>query len=472
MTSDVEAVRTGIQEVFFVSLVQGGQAVVSVGLMLWMDARLFLVVLFMAPVTWTLNRMFRRRLSESSRAVQESFSRVTATLAESVSGMRVTQSFVRQEVNADLFRELVVDHSRYNFDIARTSGAFLPLLELSSQFVTSCLLLVSGALILRAHDPMPVGTLIQFFFLTAVFFGALQSLGRLYNNAMTCMAGAERVFRLLDQEPEWQDDPRARALPVVAGRVECRNVTFGYDPRRPVLLDINLLALPGQTVAIVGHTGSGKSSLINLIAKFYLANAGDILIDGVSIGDIQGPSLHRHMALIQQQNFLFTGTVLENIRLGKPDATEDEIVDAARRLDCLEALQALPRGFLTEVGERGASLSLGQRQLVCFVRALLANPKILILDEATSSIDTLTEVRIQKALSHLLKGRTCFVIAHRLSTVRHADQVIVLDRGRIAERGTHAELLAKRGLYSALYRQFARLGLGGARPPDAPPLRT
>jgi len=468
MTSDVEAVRVGVQDVFFVTCVNGGQMAVAAGLMLWVDGRLFAVVAIMAPVTWTLNRIFRRRMSEASRAVQESFSRVTATLAESVSGIRVTQSFVRQEINADIFRDLVTDHSRYNLDVARTSGTFMPLLELSSQFVTAALLLVAGFVMLRFHDPMPVGALIQFFFLTTVFFNGLQNLGRLYNNAMASMAGAERVFRLLDLAPEWEDDPGARELPPVKGRVECRHVTFGYDPRRPVLLDVNFVAEPGQTVALVGHTGSGKSSLINLISKFYLANAGDILLDGLSIRDVQGDSLHRQMALIHQQNFLFTGTVMDNIRLGKPEATAADIVDAARRLDCLDIIEALPQGFQTEVGERGASLSLGQRQLVCFVRALLADPKILILDEATSSIDTLTEVRIQKALSQLLKGRTCFVIAHRLSTVRNADQVIVLDRGRIAERGTHNELLAKRGLYSNLYRQFARLGLGGARTPSPP----
>jgi ATP-binding cassette subfamily B protein len=465
MTTDVEAVRVGVQDVFFVSCVQGGQTLVAGAVMLWVDYRLFAIVAVMAPAAWTLSHMFKRRMSEVSRAVQESFSRVTSTLAESVSGIRVTQSFVRQEINAAIFRDLVTDHSRYNLDAARTSGIFTPLLELSSQFVAAALLIVSGVLMLQLRDPMPLGSLIQVFFLSGVFFSGIQSLGRLYNSAMASMAGAERVFRFLDMKPEWEDDPNARDLPAVKGRVECRNVTFGYDPRRPVLLDVSFTAAPGQTVAVVGHTGSGKTSLINLISKFYLANAGDILVDGVSIRDIRAESLHRQMALIHQQNFLFTGTVMENIRIGRPGAGEAEVVDAARKLDCLDIIEGLAQGFSTEVGERGASLSPGQRQLVCFVRAMLADPRILILDEATSSIDTLTEVRIQKALSQLIKGRTCFVIAHRLSTVRHADFVIVLDRGRIAERGTHAELLAKRGIYSGLYRQFARLGLGGIRPP-------
>ncbi len=471
MTTDVEAVRAGVQDVFFVTCVQGGQMVASSVMMLIIDYRLFLVVLALAPVVWTLNRIFRSRLSAATRATQESFSRVTATLAESVTGIRVTQGFVRQDVNADLFHELVEDHSRFNLDMARTSGLFLPLLELSSQFFTACLLLLGGWLVLSPHHYTSVGTLIQFFFLANVFFQPVQSLGNLYNQAMTAMAGAERIFRLLDTAPEWSDSPTARDV-AIRGRVELCGVTFGYDPRRPVLHDINLLAEAGQTVALVGHTGSGKTSIISLITKFYLPTAGVVRIDDVSTLDIRGPSLHRQMAIIQQQNFVFSGTVMENIRVGKPNASDAEVIEAARQLDCLDLLEALPDGLQTHVGERGTGLSLGQRQLVCFVRALLADPRILILDEATSSIDTMTEVRVQKALSVLLKGRTCFVIAHRLSTVRHADQVLVLDRGRIVERGNHAELLARKGVYTNLYRQFARLGLGGGRPAPAKPKAT
>jgi ATP-binding cassette subfamily B protein len=468
MTTDVESVRVGVQDVFFVGCVQGGQALMSAALMLWIDFHLFMVVMLMAPVVWSLNRIFRRRLSEATRATQESFSRITATLAESVTGIRVTQGFARQSVNADLFHELITDHSRYNLDMARTSGVFLPLLELSSQLVTACLIVAGGFLAFRTSQPVAVGTLIQFFFLSGVFFSGLQSIGTLYNQAMMSMAGAERVFKLLDHQPEWQDSPTARDLPALRGRVECRNLTFGYDPSRVVLKEINLVAEPGQTIALVGHTGSGKTSIINLIAKFYLPTQGEILIDGVSILDITGECLHRNMAIIQQQNFLFTGTIMDNIRVGRPEASDAEVLESARQLDCLDIFEALPHGLQTSVGEHGSGLSLGQRQLVCFVRALLANPRILILDEATSSVDTLTEVRIQKALSHLLKGRTCFVIAHRLSTVRHAGQVLVLDRGVVVERGTHAELLAKRGHYSNLYRQFARLGLGGRPAPKQP----
>lgn len=485
VTSDVEAVRVGIQDVLFVSVIQFGSMLFTAAVLLWIDWVLFLVVLAMAPVLWALNRHFRVKLSQYTRASQESFSRVTATLAESVNGIRVTQGFVRQETNAGLFRSLLADHAKYNIALARTSAILTPLLELNSQFFVATLLMFGGWRVFHGH--MEIGGLITFFLLANQFFAPISIIGNQYNQALTAMAGAERVFRLIDVKPEWEDDPAAVALPDprvgggpsaprAAGlsaengarsapstsppaglRVEFRNVTFGYDPAKPVLHDVSFTAEPGQTVALVGHTGSGKSSIINLVSKFYLPTRGEVLVDGREIRSVTSHSLHRQMGMVQQQNLLFTGTVLENIRLAKPEATEEEVREAARRLDCLDLLEALPQGFATEVGERGAGLSLGQRQLVCFTRALVADPRIVILDEATSSIDAITEARLQKALVELLRGRTSFVVAHRLSTIRHADLVLVLDQGRVIERGTHTALLAQSGHYAALYRQFVQM---------------
>jgi ATP-binding cassette subfamily B protein len=485
-TSDVEALRVGIQDVLFVSAVQGGQMLFSAVVMAWSDWVLFLVVIGLAPVLWVINRHFRVKLSHYSRAASDSFSRVTATLAESVNGIRVTQGFVRQETNAGLFRHLLADHSRYSIALARTSAILTPLLELNSQFFVATLLMFGGWRVF--HGDMTMGGLITFFLLANQFFAPISIIGNQYNQALIAMAGAERVFRLIDLRPDWEDDPAAKPLPdprkgsvgrVPAPdeasfprgggtpptetesppgmRVEFRSVTFGYDPAKPVLHDVSFTAEPGQTVALVGHTGSGKSSIINLAAKFYLPTRGEVMVDGREIRTITSHSLHRQMGMVQQQNLLFTGTVLENIRLGKPEATEAEVREAARRLDCLDLLEALPQGFATEVGERGAGLSLGQRQLVCFTRALIADPRLVILDEATSSIDAVTEARLQKALAGLLRGRTSFVVAHRLSTIRHAGLVLVLDQGRIIERGTHAGLLAAGGRYAALYRQFVQM---------------
>jgi ATP-binding cassette subfamily B protein len=476
VTSDVEAVRVGVQDVFFVSLIQFGQMAFSAVAMLFCDWSLFLVVLAMAPVLWTINRRFRFKLSRLSRASQESFSRVTATLAESVGGIRVTQGFVRQQTNAGLFRSLLADHARYNVALARTSAILLPILELNSQFFIAVLLLLGGWR--SFHHEMEIASLIQFFFLANLFFSPIAVIGNQYNQALIAMAGAERIFHLLDTKPDWEDAPDAMDLPdprvrnaggprqdpespaaatPPGARVDFRHVSFGYDPTQPVLHDVQFTAEPGAMVALVGHTGSGKSSIINLVAKFYLPTRGEVLIDGRDIRALTSHSLHRQMGIVQQQNFLFSGTVLDNIRLGRPGAAEDEVRAAARRLDCLDLFDDLPRGLQTEVGEKGSGLSVGQRQLVCFARALLADPRLLILDEATSSIDALTEARIQRALAALLLGRTSFVVAHRLSTIRHADLVLVLDQGRIIERGTHAQLLALRGHYAALYRQFVQV---------------
>jgi ATP-binding cassette subfamily B protein len=297
---------------------------------------------------------------------------------------------------------------------------------------------------------------VGFFFMASLFFAPISILGSQYNQALTAMAGAERLYRLLDTPPEWTDAADAVELQSVRGAVEFRDVSFGYEPGQRVLRNISFAAERGQMIALVGHTGSGKSSIINLIARFYRATSGVVLVDGVDICCLQERSLHRRMGIVQQQNFLFSGSVADNIRFGSPESTDADIRRVLQRLDFEDLLEALPAGLATQVGEGGAALSAGQRQLVCFARAMLADPAILILDEATSSIDSATEARLQRALETLTQGRTSFVVAHRLSTIRRADQVLVLDHGRIAERGTHRELLVKGGLYSELHAGFSR----------------
>ncbi len=374
MTSDIEDVRIGVQEVLFVSLVQLGQMLVAAACMLWYDWTLFLVVLGLVPVLWLVNRGFHRRLSSALRAMRESFSRVTATLAESVLGIRVTQGFVRQAENARLFDALATDHSRYNTGVLRTQGLFLPLLDLNTHVFIAILLVVGGSRVLRPEHLTGVGDVVAFLFMANMFFSPVSVIGNQYAQAMTAMAGAERLFAWLDTPPAWSDPPQAIALPPLRGHVELRHVHFEYEPGRPVLRDISFIAEPGQTIALVGHTGSGKSTLINLVAKFYLPTSGQVLIDGYDLGEVQSDSLHRQMGIVLQQNFLFHGTVADNIRFSRPEASDEDVRDVLRRLDCLDLQDSLPGGLGTCVGERGAAVSAGQRQLICFARAPVGRP--------------------------------------------------------------------------------------------------
>jgi len=452
MTSDVEAVRVGMQDVLFICILCIFQMTAAAIFILYYDWAMFIAVAATAPVLWYFNRYFRQQLSRRLRGVQESFSKVSATIAESVSGIRVTQGFVRQDVNAGVFSELVALHGERNVGVARIQGVFLPMLEINTQTFIAVLLVLGGYRVLFVGVSPQV--LVECFFMAAFFFDPVVIMGNMYNQALASMAGAERVFNLLDKKPDFVDPPDAVKLLPMRGHVELRDLTFGYDANHPVLHNISFIAEPGKTIALVGHTGSGKSSIINLIAKFYLPTSGLVLIDGHDIDQIDAEVLHKQMGIVLQVNFLFTGSVMENIRVGKSGATDDQVIDAARKLNCLDLLQDLPQGLQTVVGERGQGLSLGQRQLVCFCRAMLADPKIFILDEATSSVDTITESRLQTALRLLMKGRTCFVVAHRLSTIRHADLVLVMEDGRIVERGNHNELVVLNGVYANLYRQF------------------
>lgn len=462
LTSDVDVIRTGIQDVVFVSTVQLGSMLVAAGLMLYYDALLFLVVCTMVPLLWLLIRYFRVRLRQAYRDVQETYSRLTSSLAESVNGIRVIQGFVRQERNNQKFRELIAVHSENNMAVVRYSSVFLPLLEVNGQLFLSLLLVIGGyQAVVQSLD---LTSLIQFLFLSNLFFGPVPILGGQYNQALTAMAGAERVFALLDGGAE--PAPEADRTPsLLAGRVEFERVALEYVPGRPALKDISLSVEPGSHVAVVGKTGSGKSSVTRLIARLYAPSSGRVTIDGVDVAQVSSETLRRTVCGVPQDNFLFSGTVRDNIRFGRPEASDADVERVVEALGIVDIIEALPEGYETQVGEKGHSLSLGQRQLVCFARALLANPNILLLDEATSSVDSVTEARLQQALLRLLEGRTSIIVAHRLSTIRHADTIFVLEAGQLVERGTHAELLGKHGAYARLYREFA-VGLTGEAASD------
>lgn len=462
VSSDCENVRAGVQTVLFVTLVAAGNMLVAAVILAWSNLPLFCVVLAASPLLWWVCVRFHGRLSASYRAVQESYSRMTATTAESVAGIRVTQGFVRQETNAKLFGELMDEHGENMAKSEKLRADFIPGVDYIGQII------MAGVLALGAWQMVSGGffadfvggkeavmkSLILYAFALPAFINPLRIVAQQYNEALTSMAAAERVFNLLDRTPESLDAPGAKPLPRIAGRVDFESVHFAYKAGAPVLHGVSFTAQPGQSVALVGHTGSGKTTIANLLLKFYLPTEGSVRIDGVDTRHATGASLAAQMAVVTQNNFLFTGSVRENIRLGKPAASDDELKAAAKALGALDMLESLPQGLDTVVGEKGQSLSLGQRQLVCFCRAMLTDPRLLILDEATASMDTLTEARLQDALKRLLAGRTSFIVAHRLSTIRGADLILVLDHGQLVESGTHAELLAKGGHYAQLHGKF------------------
>lgn len=457
MIGDIEQMRNGLQNNLFITLVQGGQMIGAALAMLLIQPRLFLVLLAMAPIMWAINRHFRGRILDASRTQQESFSRVTAALAETVQGIRVTQGFAREETNAGIFSRLIYTLADNIVRASRLVALFLPLLELNAQAFLAALIAVGGWMAVSAGGT-GVGDLVTFFFLANLFFNPITLIGTQLSEATLSMASAERYFRIVDTAPAWADAPGARPCPELRGAVAFEQVSFAYEEGRTVLHEVSFRAEPGQLIALVGHTGSGKSTIISLLSKFHLPVAGRVTVDGTDLSDIRQQSLRAQMGFVFQSNFLFSGTVADNVRQGKPDATDAEVTAAFAALDCLDLIESLAEGIQTVLSERGRGLSIGQQQLVAFARALISNPRILVLDEATSAVDTLTEARLQVALNRLLRGRTSFVVAHRLSTIRNADQILVLDHGRIVESGRHAELVTKGGTYARLDAEFSRRG--------------
>ena len=458
MTNDVEAidqlVTDGVTTLAQSTLLLSGTAF----LLLVLDPRLALATLIVIPFMILASALFRSRSARAYSSVRERLGIVTATLAEDISGMRMVQAFVREQRATENFRAVALEYRESNMQTVVLNGLYFPFVSLLATLALAIVLGYGGHLYLR--DEIALTTLFAFMLYVNNFFDPIQQLSQLYNTFLSAAAALDKIIGVLDESPEVVDRPGAKPLPHIHGHVRFEDVHFAYGLRggelgEEVLHGIDLDVPAGTTVALVGHTGAGKSTIAKLLARFYEPTSGRIRIDGLDLNDVSQDSLRHQLGIVPQEGFLFAGTVAENIAFGKPDATPDDIVRAAQTVGAHEFILHLEDGYDTQLGERGSRLSLGQRQLVAFARALLADPRVLILDEATSSVDIGTERTIERALRTLLSDRTSFVIAHRLSTIRDADLIVVLEHGRVIEQGSHEELLARRGLYTSLYGDWA-----------------
>jgi ATP-binding cassette subfamily B protein len=458
MTNDVEAidqlVTDGITTLAQSTLMLGGTAV----LLIVLDPRLALVTLTVIPFMIIATAVFRSRSGRAYADVRERLGLVTATLAEDISGMRMVQAFVREERAKENFGTVARDYRDSNLQTVVLNALYFPFVSFLATLALAIVLGYGGHLYF--DHALTLGTLFAFMLYVNNFFDPVQQLSQLYNTFLSATAALDKIIGVLDEKPEIVDRPGAKPLARIAGHIGFEDVHFAYGLRggekgEEVLHGIDLDVPAGTTVALVGHTGAGKSTIAKLLARFYEPTSGRIAIDGRDLNDVTQESLRRQLGIVPQEGFLFAGTVAENIAFGLPDARPEEIVRAAQTVGAHEFILRLEDGYETQLGERGSRLSLGQRQLVAFARALLADPRILILDEATSSVDIGTERTIERALRTLLADRTSFVIAHRLSTIRNADLIVVLEHGQVIEQGSHDELLARRGLYTSLYGDWA-----------------
>jgi ATP-binding cassette subfamily B protein/subfamily B ATP-binding cassette protein MsbA len=454
VTNDVDTLNQLLSQGFTQLLGSFFSLIGIVVAMLLLDWRLALVCFTIIPVMLLVNVYFARRARRAFRTTRETVGDVTAGLQEEITGVREAQAFNRTEANIARFRERNAANRTANVQAVAITSAFAPAIDVLSTLATAVVIGYGGYLVVTGT--LSVGLLAAFLIYVQQFFRPIQLASQVYTQAQAALAGGERIYNILDEDPEPPDPPGMPSLGTIEGRIEFEGVTFGYEPGRPVIHDVSFEIEPGQTVALVGPTGAGKTTIANLVPRFYDATGGSVRVDGRDVREVKRESLREGIATVLQEPFLFSGTVAENIGYGRQDAMREEVEAAARVASAHDFVSELPDGYDTVLGGGGGKLSQGQRQLLSFARAVLANPRILILDEATSNIDTRTEALIQRALGTLLEGRTSIVIAHRLSTIRTADLILVVADGRIAERGTHAELLEKSGLYADLYRRQFR----------------
>jgi ATP-binding cassette subfamily B multidrug efflux pump len=429
-----------------------GQLFTLIGIiiaMLSIDLRLGLISNLIIPLMLITTGLFARWARSKFRITRQTISEMSIKLEEGIGGVREAQAFNHVPLDIQEFMVLNAANRDANVQAVAITSAFLPSIDLLNTLATAAVLACGGYF--AVVGTTTVGVVTSFLIYVQQFFRPIQILSQFYTQAQSALAGAERIFALLDEPVLLQDAENAIEMPPIQGAITFDRVNFGYDSDRLILKDITLHTKPGQTIALVGATGAGKSTIINLILRFYDVTSGSVKIDGIDVRSVTQASLHRQIGLVLQENVLFSGTVAENIAFGRSNATQVEIETAAQIANVHEFIVQLPQGYRTPLGERGANLSQGQRQLISIARAVLVNPRILILDEATSSIDTRTEVLVQEAIDKLLLNRTSFVIAHRLSTVTKADRVLVIQQGQIAEEGTHTELLLQQGIYANLY---------------------
>ena len=449
ITNDVNAIQSALVDQLIEMVTEGSILIGSIAMMLYLDWKLSLLTLVVIPLVGQAMKVFGRKLKRNGTVIQERAADITSLLQESISSIRVVKSFVREEYEIKRF----IDQNILNFQAAMKNVQLTSLLTPTVEFLAavSVTFIVGFGGYEVVNGDMTAGALVAFLTYAVNLANPVKRLARVYGSLQRAMAAVDRVFAVIDLPETIRDKEGAKPLPKIEGHVEIKDVTFGYKEGLNALEDVNLEVKPGQMIAFVGPSGAGKSTIANLIPRFYEINRGSISIDGHDIRDVTLDSLREQIGIVPQETMLFSTTVMENIRYGRLDATDEEVIEAAKAANADSFIRELPQGYDTPIGERGLNLSGGQRQRMSIARAILKNPRILILDEATSALDTESEKIVQAALDSLMVGRTSFVIAHRLSTIFNADQIYVIDGGKIKEHGTHEELLAKNGLYSHLY---------------------